>query len=131
MRGLFLTGVGALAVATATPAPGQVYQAIGVPGGHMPPPGQCRAWYPDRPPGHQPPPTDCRSAAWQAQRYGGRLIWGGDHPGYGGHGPYGQYGNQGWQVPRERVCVLWDRWGQCVRQAVPGQPWNPDWRGWR
>lgn len=33
----------------------------GVPRGHYPPPGECRIWYPNRPPGHQPPPTDCRS----------------------------------------------------------------------
>lgn len=30
-----------------------------VPKGHLPPPGQCRIWFPDRPPGHQPPPGDC------------------------------------------------------------------------
>lgn len=30
-----------------------------VPPGHMPPPGECRIWYPDRPPGHQPPPGNC------------------------------------------------------------------------
>lgn len=27
-----------------------------IPRGHMPPPGESRLWYPDRPPGHQPPP---------------------------------------------------------------------------
>lgn len=27
-----------------------------IPPGHMPPPGEYRAWFPDRPPGHQPPP---------------------------------------------------------------------------
>jgi hypothetical protein len=27
----------------------------------MPPPGQCRVWYPGRPPGHQPPPGNCRA----------------------------------------------------------------------
>jgi hypothetical protein len=30
-----------------------------VPPGHLPPPGECRIWYPERPPGHQPPPGDC------------------------------------------------------------------------
>ena len=30
-----------------------------VPPGHMPPPGECRIWHPDRPPGHQPPPGSC------------------------------------------------------------------------
>ncbi|MBX6392062.1 MAG: hypothetical protein IRY96_01205 [Burkholderiales bacterium] len=33
---------------------------VNVPPGHMPPPGQCRIWYPDRPPGQQPPSGDCR-----------------------------------------------------------------------
>jgi hypothetical protein len=32
---------------------------INIPEGHMPPPGKCRIWYPDRPPGQQPPPGDC------------------------------------------------------------------------
>ncbi|AUN96010.1 hypothetical protein [Pseudazoarcus pumilus] len=30
-----------------------------IPKGHMPPPGACRIWFPDRPPGQQPPPGDC------------------------------------------------------------------------
>jgi hypothetical protein len=25
----------------------------------MPPPGECRIWFPDRPPGQQPPPGEC------------------------------------------------------------------------
>jgi hypothetical protein len=32
---------------------------IDIPPGHMPPPGECRIWYPDRPPGQQPPPGPC------------------------------------------------------------------------
>ncbi len=35
---------------------------LGIPPGHMPPPGSCRIWYPDRPPGHQPPPDPCGGA---------------------------------------------------------------------
>ena len=30
-----------------------------VPSGHLPPPGECRIWYPHRPPGQQPPPGNC------------------------------------------------------------------------
>jgi hypothetical protein len=35
------------------------HTTLGVPPGHLPPPGQCRLWYPGRPPGHQPPPEHC------------------------------------------------------------------------
>lgn len=30
-----------------------------IPYGHLPPPGECRAWYWGVPPGHQPPPERC------------------------------------------------------------------------
>lgn len=33
--------------------------ALGIPNGHMPPPGSCRIWYPGRPAGQQPPPFKC------------------------------------------------------------------------
>jgi hypothetical protein len=36
-----------------------------VPAGHLPPPGECRIWYPDRPAGQQPPPGSCRRLEWQ------------------------------------------------------------------
>lgn len=39
----------------AAPAHGK----LGIPPGHLPPPGQCRIWYPGYPPGRQPPPGDC------------------------------------------------------------------------
>jgi hypothetical protein len=34
---------------------------LGIPPGHLPPPGHCRIWIPGRPPGHQPPPGQCRA----------------------------------------------------------------------
>ena len=34
-------------------------RAVKVPPGHFPAPGQCRLWYPGRPPGKQPPATRC------------------------------------------------------------------------
>lgn len=33
---------------------------ISIPRGHWPPPGQCRIWFPDRPPGAQPPSGSCK-----------------------------------------------------------------------
>jgi hypothetical protein len=35
------------------------YSNLRIPDGHLPPPGECRIWYPGRPPGHQPPPGRC------------------------------------------------------------------------
>ncbi len=32
---------------------------VEIPKGHLPPPGECRIWFPDRPPGQQPPPGPC------------------------------------------------------------------------
>ena len=32
---------------------------LGIPPGHLPPPGKCRIWFPGQPPGHQPPPGHC------------------------------------------------------------------------
>lgn len=34
-------------------------EGVEIPPGHMPPPGECRIWFPDRPPGQQPPPGPC------------------------------------------------------------------------
>jgi len=35
---------------------------LGIPEGHLPPPGECRVWYPGRPPGQQPAPSSCAEA---------------------------------------------------------------------
>ena len=32
---------------------------LGIPPGHLPPPGQCRVWLPGEPPGHQPRARNC------------------------------------------------------------------------
>lgn len=44
-----------------------------IPNGHLPPPGECRVWYPNRPAGHQPPPFKCSQAPGQVES-GGWLI---------------------------------------------------------
>ena len=48
---------------------------LGIPPGHLPPPGQCRIWYPGTPPGHQPKAGDCtkleqqvKAGAWLVRR---------------------------------------------------------------
>jgi hypothetical protein len=45
-----------------TPAVGRgpsTAATLGIPPGHLPPPGQCRIWVPGEPPGHQQPPRSC------------------------------------------------------------------------
>jgi hypothetical protein len=48
---------------------------LDVPAGHMPRPGECRIWYPDRPLGYQPPPGDCREISRRVPR-GAALLRG-------------------------------------------------------
>lgn len=50
-----------------------------IPNGHLPPPGECRIWYPDRPAGHQPPPFRCDEARGRVE-VGGWLISPGSRP---------------------------------------------------
>ena len=35
------------------------YEYLGIPSGHLPPPGECRIWIPGQPPGQQAPPGKC------------------------------------------------------------------------
>jgi len=35
------------------------YKQLGIPPGHLPPPGSCRIWIPGMPPGQQSPPGNC------------------------------------------------------------------------
>lgn len=55
------------------------FSALNVPKGHLPPPGECKVWFPGKPPGHQPPPP-CASAmrnaplgAWVVTHEGSRY----------------------------------------------------------
>jgi hypothetical protein len=80
---LGLTALGVSACIVLDPGPPPVYHpgsAGGragapprVPPGHLPPPGQCRVWLPDRPPGQQPPPGPCDALRHQVPP-GGWLI---------------------------------------------------------
>jgi hypothetical protein len=38
------------------------FSSLGIPKGHLPPPGECKIWIPGRPPGQQGPPQSCPSA---------------------------------------------------------------------
>jgi hypothetical protein len=50
-----------------------------IPNGHLPPPGECRIWYPDRPAGRQPPPFKCDDRRGRVEP-GGWLIAPGPQP---------------------------------------------------
>jgi hypothetical protein len=57
------------------PHPGPHYGEVRIPPGHMPPPGSCRVWFPDRPAGHQPPPGHCAALRHQVPP-GAMLVYG-------------------------------------------------------
>lgn len=53
---------------------------LGIPKGHLPPPSECKVWFPGKPRGHQPPPQSCASAlrsvplgAWVITHEGSRY----------------------------------------------------------
>jgi len=43
----------------------RAYAEVEIPRGHMPPPGKCRIWFPDRAPGHQPAPGKCKKLRYR------------------------------------------------------------------
>jgi hypothetical protein len=47
------------------PPPGRPHASPKIPPGHLPPPGACRVWFPNRPPGHQPPPGPCEELQYR------------------------------------------------------------------
>lgn len=52
---------GATVVETSPAEKRSTAATLGIPPGHLPPPGQCRIWVPGKPPGHQSPPGPCAS----------------------------------------------------------------------
>jgi hypothetical protein len=46
-------------VVVTEPPPGGPPGNLGIPPGHLPPPGECRIWIPGAPPGQQSPPGRC------------------------------------------------------------------------
>ena len=53
-------------------AQGRGQRGFRIPPGHMPPPGQCRVWYPGIPPGRQLPPVPCR--VLRGHRFPGAVV---------------------------------------------------------
>lgn len=49
-------------------------KTLGIPPGHLPPPGHCRVWMPGRPPGHQGPSGPCASLQRRVPA-GGWLVY--------------------------------------------------------
>jgi len=56
------------------------FSSLGIPKGHLPPPGECKIWIPGKEPGQQGPPQSCASAlrnaplgAWVITHEGSRY----------------------------------------------------------
>lgn len=61
---LTLTACSLMTEIPGPPVPGsEARQPFLVPEGHLPPPGECRIWFPGLPPGQQPPPGHCAELA--------------------------------------------------------------------
>ncbi|POA18755.1 hypothetical protein C1886_15530 [Pseudomonas sp. FW300-N1A1] len=64
---------GELQMASVEPEP--AYDKVEIPRGHLPPPGKCRIWFPDRPPGNQPAPGKCKKLRHRVP-FGAYLVQG-------------------------------------------------------
>ena len=67
--GSFLGGCASATAGNSPPDPNAVAfeqadppDELGIPVGQLPPPGECRVWYPNRPADQQPPPGPCEQA---------------------------------------------------------------------
>ncbi len=70
---LLLAVLGSLSIAAIVVVPLPT-PTLDIPPGHLPPPGECKIWFPERPPGHQPPPGSCTELASQVP-LGAWLIY--------------------------------------------------------
>ena len=57
--GLMLAGCAAVGGTVLGPRERAYPHEVPIPPGHMPPPGECRVWFPNREAGAQPPPGAC------------------------------------------------------------------------
>ena len=71
------SGVPSVGSGSGAPIRSSTAATLGIPPGHLPPPGRCRVWRPGMPPGHQERPGDCAvlerrvpAGAWLVYRPG-------------------------------------------------------------
>lgn len=62
------------------PASPRELKRLGIPPGHLPPPGSCRIWIPGAPPGHQSPAGDCAELKGRVPTGAWLLHRDGDNP---------------------------------------------------
>ncbi|MFQ5888605.1 MAG: hypothetical protein ACE5JR_00995 [Gemmatimonadota bacterium] len=80
---------------------------LGIPPGHLPPPGQCRIWHPGRPPGHQGPSGSCADLERRVPR-GSWLVY---------RPSKDRKHVKVWAYDTESPRVMWVRWFDAVTGA--------------
>lgn len=104
---------GGVVVGSPPPGPGPSTAAtLGIPPGHLPPPGECRVWVPGEPPGHQPPPGSCAVLARRVPADGWLVF----NPGRDGRGR----GRRGRGKGHVRVTVFGESGPEVVRYFERG-----------